>query len=122
MDINIFVTTTVTVVLAFAGYIITYFNNLRLSQRSERLARLNSQLRELYGPMLALVYASDIAWRAFRAKYRVNEKYYFDNKDILNDEELKIWQVWITNVFMPKRLSDRQIFLECEFWLFLNSV
>jgi len=111
MSTDIFVTTTVTVGLAFLGYIITYFNNLRLSQRSERLERINSQLRELYGPMLALVNASNIAWKAFRAKYRINEEYYFDNKDLLNDEELNTWRLWITNVFMPINVRLYEIIL-----------
>ena len=62
--------TLLTVFLAFIGYLITYLNNLRLSQRKERLERVNRQLGELYGPLFSLTQASDKAYLAFRNKYR----------------------------------------------------
>ncbi len=43
----------VTIGLAFVGYVVTYLNGLRLSQRQERLARVNRQLGEFYGPLYA---------------------------------------------------------------------
>ena len=47
-----FVTTAVTILLAFTGYLATYFNNLRLAQRNQRLERVSKQLGELSGPPL----------------------------------------------------------------------
>ncbi|MFD6276642.1 hypothetical protein ACFWFI_13875 [Streptomyces sp. NPDC060209] len=38
------ITVVVTITLAFVGYAATYLNGMRLSQRQERLARLNRQL------------------------------------------------------------------------------
>ena len=55
-----------TIILAFIGYLVTYLNNLKLSQRTERLERINRQLGELYGPLFALTQSSDRAWKAFR--------------------------------------------------------
>ena len=49
-----FVTTAVTILLAFTGYLATYFNNLRLAQRNQRLERVSRQLGELYGPLYGL--------------------------------------------------------------------
>ncbi len=101
MDTNLLFTTVATIVLAFAGYLITYFNNLRLAQRAERLERVSRQLSELYGPMFALVHATDITWSAFRLKYRVNNDYYFDDDYPPNNEECEAWRLWVVNVFMP---------------------
>ncbi|WP_262062553.1 hypothetical protein [Streptomyces sp. STR69] len=44
----------VTVAPAFAGYAATYLNGLRLTQRQERLARVNRQLSDFCGPLFAL--------------------------------------------------------------------
>ncbi|MER6468031.1 hypothetical protein [Streptomyces collinus] len=48
----------VTIGLAFVGYVVTYLNGLRLTQRQERLARVNRQLSDLYGPLFALTEAN----------------------------------------------------------------
>ena len=47
------ITTIVTIVLAFTGYMAAYSNGLRLAQRNQRLERVNKQLGELYGPCTA---------------------------------------------------------------------
>ena len=44
----------VDVVVAQIGYFVTYRTNLRLAQRNDRLERINRQLSEFYGPLLAL--------------------------------------------------------------------
>lgn len=101
MNTALIITTLVTISLALLGYFATYFNNLRLSQRSERLSRVNRQLSELYGPLFALSYASHSAWIAFRLKYRSNQKFFFSDDNSPTDEELKAWRLWMTTVFMP---------------------
>ena len=58
---------TVTIVLAFIGYAATYVNDLRLARRKDRLDRVNRQLSELYGPLLALSTASSRLWEEFTA-------------------------------------------------------
>ena len=103
MDTNFFVTTVVTLLLAFIGYLATYLNNLRLSQRAEKLERVNRQLGELYGPMFALTNASDIAWRAFRSVNRSGKAYFGDGKPP-SESELQAWRLWISTVFMPVNL------------------
>jgi hypothetical protein len=40
--------------VAVGGYFATYRHNLRLAARNDRLDRLNRQLEELYGPLIAL--------------------------------------------------------------------
>jgi hypothetical protein len=111
MDTNLVVTTIITVLLAFVGYLATYLNNLRLSQRSEKLERVNRQLSELYGPLFALTNASDTAWRAFRSVNRPGQAYYFGSGETPTEAELKAWRLWMTTVFMPINLRIYEIIL-----------
>jgi len=100
----------ITVILAFSGYLITYLNNVRLSQRAERLERVNKQLGELYGQLFALSQASDRAWQAFRRKYRFGRTYFGEGAPP-TDEELKAWQLWMSTVFMPNNLRMYELIL-----------
>ena len=65
MDWTTGLTIAVSVLLAFAGYLVTYAYNLRLAQRKDRLERVNKQLSNLYGPLYALVSSSQACWKAF---------------------------------------------------------
>lgn len=70
MDWKTSVTISVTVLLAFTGYFASYLYNLRLAQRNDRLERVDKQLSDLYGPLLALVMSGTASWDAFRSLYR----------------------------------------------------
>ena len=94
-----FWTTAVTIFLALLGYLATYINNLRLSQRKDKLDRVNRQLSELYGPMFSLTNASNIAWQGFRSRHRPDQAY-FDGTE-LPEADLAAWRLWMTTVFMP---------------------
>ena len=110
MDTNLLIPALVSVTLALLGYLFTYFNNLRLSQRTERLERVNKQLGELYGPLYSIAHASDIAWRAFRSKYRPRQAYFRENPPP-TDEELEAWRLWMSTVFMPMNLRMYELVL-----------
>lgn len=58
----------VTIGLTFVGYVATCLNGLRLSQRQERLARLNRQLSDFYGPLFALTEANSRSFHAFKER------------------------------------------------------
>ena len=94
------VTTAVTVVLAFSGYLITYFNGLRLSQRERRLERLNKQLGELYGPLYGLTGSETAVFAVFRSRYRPGQ-HFFSEEDPPTEEDLEAWRLWMTTVFAP---------------------
>jgi len=100
----------ITITLALLGYLITYINNIRLSQRAERLQRVNRQLAELYGQLFALSQASDKAWQAFRRKYRPGIAYFGEGKPA-TDDELKAWRLWMSTVFMPNNLRMYELVL-----------
>ncbi|MCC3772598.1 hypothetical protein K6I34_006278, partial [Streptomyces sp. UNOC14_S4] len=93
----------VTVVLAFTGYLVTYVNGLRLAQQQERLARVNRQLAEFYGPLLALAESNHRAYRTFA------ELHPRPDGSPPTEEELAEWRLWMTTVLLPNLRSIRDI-------------
>ena len=87
------------VVLAF----IAYFNSMRLERRKNRLERINKQLNDFYGPLLATVKANNYAWKNFKKKYLEgqDEKRGFVAKYNPNENETREYYNWMKNVFMP---------------------
>jgi hypothetical protein len=95
----------ITLAIAFLGFIATYINNLRLNQRQARLDRVNRQLSELYGPVLAIRGAANEAFNYFIAKYKFEDRHISDGR--ASEEELAAWRLWMKTVFMP---SNRRIY------------
>jgi hypothetical protein len=96
-------TLVVTVAVAFGGYFATYLWNLRIAQRKDRLERVNRQLSELYGPLLALVTAGTRAFQVWRSS-----EFTLQSWDEASDADKAEWQLWMTHVFMPlnRRMMD----------------
>lgn len=107
----------VTILLGVTGYVVTYANNLRLEQQKAQLIRVNQQLRDLYGPLLALVSSSGAAWKGFRSIYRPGIRF-FSGHPAPTQEDLDAWCLWIEVVFMPhteqmaKLVTDHSDLLE----------
>ncbi|MFJ4188758.1 hypothetical protein [Kitasatospora sp. NPDC089509] len=109
-------TVIVTLAVAFFGYLATYVNNLRLSQRERRLERVNRQLAELYGPLLALVEANHRAYRAFTELHpRDDGRNLFQHRpDRPGDrpptgEELAEWRKWVEAIILPNQRAVREV-------------
>lgn len=104
-----------TVALAFAGYLLTYLNGLRLAQRQERLARVNRQLGEFYGPLLALTETNSRVYGAFSERHpRPDGRsplQHGPDETPLSDEELAEWRLWVTAVFLPNHRAMRDILI-----------
>ena len=91
-----------TAVAALLGYWLTYRNNIHLAQRAERLQRVNRQLGEFYGPMLAI---SSIGQRIFHDYRRsLMSREHSEPPDTADPE----FRAWMKSVFMPnnERLYD----------------
>ena len=88
------------VLVAFAGFLAAYLNNLRLTQRKDRLDRVSRQLSDLYGPLLALESTQGSTWALFRSRYRPTRPYW-DPESPPTEEEALAWRTWMTEVFMP---------------------
>jgi hypothetical protein len=96
------VVTLISVFVAAIGYFIKYRIDLKLHQRNDRLARINRQLSEFYGPLLALTQSSEESWRAFRNRYRPpGDKSFWRSDPPLTTEDAIAWRLWMTTVFVP---------------------
>jgi hypothetical protein len=94
---------------AVIGYFVKYSTDLRLAQRKDRLDRINRQLSEFYGPLLALTQSSGESWEAFRNRYRPpGERSYWRNDPPPTREDVLAWRLWMTTVFVPvhQRMMD----------------
>jgi len=106
------VVTLVGVVAAVIGYVVTYGTNLRLAQRKDRLERINRQLSEFYGPLLALTRSSDQSWQAFRKRYRPGGGSFWKSDPPPTPEDVVAWRLWMTTVFVPVHQRTMELVLE----------
>ncbi|MEU1041755.1 hypothetical protein ACFYP4_05205 [Streptomyces sp. NPDC005551] len=103
-------TVILTVGLAFIGYLATYLNGLRLAQRQARLARVNMQLSDFYGPLFALMEANSRAYDAFAETYaRPDGRDPFHHETPPTEQELARWRTWATTVFIPNIRAMRDV-------------
>ena len=112
MDAKTLATLTVTILLALAGYTVTYRNTLRLTKRKERLERVDRQLRELYGPLYALTESGDKSWKAFRVQVGRPTGSFWDATPPPNEQERAAWRLWMTNVLMPVNARIESVIIE----------
>ncbi len=60
-----------TIILAFAGYLVTFMFTRMMARRSDRLKLVNQRLNEFYGPLYVATVAGNIATaRCLRNKAR----------------------------------------------------
>ncbi len=84
-----------TVLLAFAGYLVTFTFTQMMARRADRLKLVNQQLNEFYGPLYVATVAGNIAYRALLEKQGKKTCH------PIRDEEMKEWVLWMTTIFMP---------------------
>ncbi|MGW7465338.1 hypothetical protein ACWGJT_11630 [Streptomyces xantholiticus] len=100
----------VTVGLALVGYLATYLNGVRLAQRQARLARVNLQLSDFYGPLFALMEANSRTYDSFSERYaRPDGRDPFDHDIPPTEHELAEWRTWATTVFIPNIQAMRDV-------------
>jgi hypothetical protein len=84
-----------TVVLAFAGYLVTFLSTRMMAQRADMLRLVNQRLNEFYGPLYVATVAGNIAYRSLLQKQGKTQCH------PIRDEEMKEWVLWMTTIFMP---------------------
>jgi hypothetical protein len=101
-----------TIALAFFGYLVTYYYNLKLIQKQEQLARINKQISDFYGPMLAILKAGDKNWD-YLSKTFHNSKIKGPALQIPGGAiiDVEIWKHWMREVFMPSNLKIENIII-----------
>ena len=98
--------TILTVVLAFAGYLVTFLSSRMLARRQDKLRLVNKRLNEFYGPLYVASQAGDIAYRSLLKKQGKKQ-----SEPIL-DSEMKEWVLWMTTIFMPLNDVREKIIIE----------
>ncbi len=95
-----------TVVLAFAGYLVTFLSARMLARRRDKLRLVNKRLNEFYGPLYVASEAGNIAYRSLLRR-QGKEK-----SDPILDEEMKDWVLWMTTIFMPLNDIREKVIIE----------
>lgn len=84
-----------TVLVAFAGYAITFASAHILARRRDKLDLVNKRLNEFYGPLYVASEAGNIAYRSLLTRLGKTQSY-----PVL-DSELAEWELWMRTIFMP---------------------
>ncbi len=84
-----------TIILAFAGYLITFLTSRVSGRRTARLRLVDQRLNEFYGPLYVATVAGNTAYKTLLAKQGKTQCH------PIRDEDLKEWMLWMTTIFMP---------------------
>ena len=95
-----------TIVLAFAGYLVTFMSNRMMARRADRLRLVNQRLNEFYGPLYVATVAGNIAYNSLLKKQGKTQCH------PIRDEDLKEWMLWMTTIFMPLNNVREKIIIE----------
>lgn len=109
------------VLLALFGYFFTYFYGKRQEQRKNRLERINRQLDELYGPLLAIVQTNQQAWDSFLSNHNDNPDFYKE-KENPSPEDISEFHNWMGTVFMPNNEELHYIIVDNTSLLIENEM
>jgi hypothetical protein len=113
MDLSTFTVPTIlqnaailTIILAFAGYLVTFLSARMLARRRDKLRLVNKRLNEFYGPLYVASEAGNIAYRSL-----LNKQGKRQSEPIL-DSEMKDWVLWMSTIFMPLNDIREKIIIE----------
>jgi hypothetical protein len=97
----------VTVFLALFGYLITYWNNIRVSKRKEKLELITKRISEFYGPLYVSTQTGEKALLSLLRK--LGKESVFDKP---TEKDLIEWRIWVESVFMPNNNRIEQLIVE----------
>jgi hypothetical protein len=95
-----------TIILAFVGYLVTFFSTRMMARRTDQLRLVNQRLNDFYGPLYVATVAGSIAYRTLLAKQGKTQCH------PIRDEDLKEWVLWMTTIFMPLNDIREKIIIE----------
>ena len=95
-----------TIVLAFAGYLVTFSFTRMMARRSDRLRLVDQRLNDFYGPLYVATVAGNIAYRSLLAKQGKTDCH------PIRDEDLKEWILWMRTIFTPLNDVREKIIIE----------
>ena len=95
-----------TILVAFAGYAITFMSAHMLARRRDKLELVNRRLNEFYGPLYVASEAGNIAYRSLLKKQGKTQS------EPITDADLKDWILWMRTIFFPLNEIREKIIIE----------
>jgi hypothetical protein len=95
-----------TVVLAFAGYLVTFMISRMMARRADMLSLVNRRLNEFYGPLYVASQAGNIAYQSLLTKQGKSQCH------PIRDQDMKEWVLWMKTIFMPLNNIREKIIIE----------
>jgi len=95
-----------TILVAFAGYALTFVSAHMLARRRDKLDLVNKRLNEFYGPLYVASQAGNIAYRSLLNKQGKTQS------EPITDQELKDWVLWMRTIFIPLNEIREKIIIE----------
>jgi hypothetical protein len=98
--------------VAVAGYLINHYLDRKKDARLRQISRLEAQLRDFYGPLMALSHANHEIFHQWLRTYREGKKYFMSETDPPTDEQKNSWRIWIETVLQPLNVKMTSIVVE----------
>lgn len=100
MDATSAIALSIPLAIAASGYVFTSIHTRRKDARDARLALINDQLANLYGPLHIVTEARKRSWEAFRARHLDGSAGLF-GRQALPSDVIADWQIWMRTTFQP---------------------
>ena len=100
------ITASASILVAMLVFILNQRGQVRQERRQARLARITSQLRELYGPLNALVDVNERIWEALR------ESHLPPQAERRSETGTENWRRWRDHALMPTNRRMRDLIIE----------
>jgi hypothetical protein len=97
---------TLTILVAFTGYALTFLSAHMLARRRDKLDLVNKRLNEFYGPLYVASQAGNIAYRSLLGKQGKTQS------EPITDADLKDWVLWMRTIFIPLNEIREKIIIE----------
>lgn len=94
------------ILIAVLAYWLNSLGETRRTVHRAKLEWVNSQLRELYGPLLVLTDVNETAWNEYKSRY-LTEGTQRRRPEVMTEQEKRRWKVWMSTVFAPAGLQMR---------------
>ena len=103
---------TAAILIFAAGWLVTFVYDRRKRAHEARLERINRQIRDLYGPLLAAIRESEVAWDLYEVHFNEHFQPGLDANRRDPDgpyqpgsEKLATWMRWNREILQP--INDR---------------
>ena len=105
------ITASASMIVAVLVFLLNRQNQYQFERRQALLARVNAQLRELYGPLHALVRVNELVWKFLRDDSVLPPSGERVDAGRLGERELGAWKAWLSHSLMPANVRMRDLIL-----------